>query len=429
MRKKITGLLAIIGLLTLYSSTSSANEGSIAFIGARIIDGTIADPIEDGVVVITDGRIQTVGPRSDVTVPDEAQIIDVAGKTIMPGLINAHGHVGGTLGLEGGHYNTDNLLRQLGLYARYGVTTVNSLGGDEEQGFALRNSQFDQNLDRARIYVAGSVVLGDTEADVRAEVNRNADMGANFIKVRIDDELGTAEKMPRNIFDALVDQAHRRRLPVAAHLFYLDDAKYILNSGADLLAHSVRDLPVDDEFIDLINSKGVCYIPTLTREVSTFIYESEPEFFSDPYFIKEAESAILEQLKSPERQTRMQNSRAAAGYKIALEVAMANIKALNDGDVRIAMGTDTGPPARFQGYFEHMEMQMMVDAGMSPIEAIRASTGVAADCIGMGDIGTLEPGKWADLIVLDANPAEDIENSKTISSVWIAGNRVPDRGR
>ena len=159
------------------------------------------------------------------------------------------------------------------------------------------------------------------------------------------------------------------------------------------------------------------------------IGESEPEFFSDPYFLKEAEPAILEQLKSPERQTRMQNSRAAAGYKIALEVAMANVKALNDGRVRIAMGTDTGPPARFQGYFEHMEMQMMVDAGMSPIEAIRASTGIAADCMGMGNIGTLEPGKWGDLLVLDANPAEDIANSKTISSVWIAGNRVPDSGR
>ena len=426
MKKTITGLLAILGLLTLYSSTSSANEGSIAFVGARIIDGTMAAPIEDGVVVITDGRIRTVGPRSAVTVPAGAQIIDVAGKTIMPGIINAHGHVGGTLGLEGGHYNTDNLLRQLGLYARYGVTTVNSLGGDEEQGFALRNEQFDQDLDRARIYVAGSVVVGDSEAAIRAEVNRNADMGANFIKVRVDDELGAAEKMPRNIFDALVDQAHIRRLPVAAHLFYLDDAKYILNAGADLLAHSVRDLPVDDELIDLINAKGVCYIPTLTREVSTFVYESEPEFFSDPYFLKEAEPAILEQLRSPERQTRMQNSRAAAGYKIALEVAMANVRALNDGGVRIAMGTDTGPPARFQGYFEHMEMQMMVDAGMSPIEAIRASTGVAADCIGMGDIGTLEPGKWADLLVLDANPAEDIANSKTIASVWIAGNRVPD---
>ncbi len=426
MRKKITGLLAILGFLLLFSGTSSANEGSIAFVGARIIDGTMADPIEEGVVVITDGRIRTVGPRSAVTVPSGTQIIDVVGKTIMPGIINAHGHVGGTLGLEGGHYNTDNLLRQLALYARYGVTTVNSLGGDEEQGFALRNKQFDQDLDRARIYVAGSVVVGNSEAAIRAEVNRNADMGANFIKVRIDDELGTTEKMPRNIFDALVDQAHIRRLPVAAHLFYLDDAKYILNAGADLVAHSVRDLPVDNELIDLINAKGVCYIPTLTREVSTFVYESEPEFFSDPYFLKEAEPAILEQLKSPERQTRMQNSRAAAGYKIALEVAMANVKALNNGGVRIAMGTDTGPPARFQGYFEHMEMQMMVDAGMSPIEAIRASTGIAADCMGMGSIGTLEPGKWGDLLVLDANPAEDIANSKTISSVWIAGNRVPD---
>lgn len=426
MKKTITGLLAVLSLLTLYSSTSSANEGSIAFVGARIIDGTSADAIEDGVVVITDGRIRTVGPRSAVTVPAGAQIIDVAGKTIMPGLINAHGHVGDTLGLEGGHYTTDNLVNQLGLYARYGVTTVNSLGGDEEQGFALRNDQFDQDLDRARIYVAGSVVVGDSEAAIRAEVNRNADMGANFIKVRIDDNLGTTAKMPRNIFDALVDQAHIRRLPVAVHLFYLDDAKYILNSGADLLAHSIRDLPVDDEFIDLINAKNVCYIPTLTREVSTFVYESEPAFFSDPYFLKEADPEILEQLKSPERQTRMQNSRAAAGYKIALEVAMANVKALNDGGVRIAMGTDTGPPARFQGYFEHMEMQMMVDAGMSPIEAIRASTGVAADCMGMGDIGTLEPGKWGDLLVLDANPAEDIANSKTIASVWIAGNRVPD---
>ena len=90
------------------------------------------------------------------------------------------------------------------------------------------------------------------------------------------------------------------------------------------------------------------------------------------------------------------------------------------------MGTDTGPPARFQGYFEHMEMQMMVEAGMSPLDVIRASTGVAADCINVGDVGTLEPGRWGDLIVLGANPAEDIENTKSIESVWIAGNRVPD---
>jgi imidazolonepropionase-like amidohydrolase len=426
MKKIIITLFALTGSLFLFSYSVLANEGTIAFVGATIIDGTDAEPLQDGVLVISDGRIRTVGPRSAVTIPDGAQLIDVAGKTIMPGLINAHGHVGDTLGLSGGEYNTGNLLRQLSLYARYGVTTVNSLGGDEEQGFALRNAQFDTALDRARIFVAGSVVVGDSEAAIRAEVNRNADMGANFIKVRVDDNLGASQKMPQNIFDALVDQAHIRRLPVAVHLFYLEDAKYILNQDADLVAHSVRDLPVDREFINLMNEKDVCYIPTLTREVSTFIYEDEPEFFSDPYFLKEVEGAIIEELKTPERQSRMRNSRAAAGYKVALEVAMANVKALDDAGIKIAMGTDTGPPARFQGYFEHMEMHMMVEAGMSPLDAIRASTGVAADCINVGDVGTLEPNKWGDFIVLGANPAEDILNTKTIESVWIAGNRVPD---
>ncbi|MCH7671777.1 MAG: amidohydrolase family protein [Proteobacteria bacterium] len=426
MRTTITSLLALSGLLLILCAPVSANEGSLAFVGARIIDGTANPPIEDGVLVITDGRIRSVGPRDAVTIPEDAQQIDVSGKTIMPGLINAHGHVGGTLGLGGGQYNTGNLLRQLRLYARYGITTVNSLGGDEEQGFALRNSQFNADLNRARLFVAGSVVVGDSEQAIRDEVNRNADMGANFIKVRVDDNLGSTQKMPQNLFDALVDQAHIRRLPVAVHLFYLEDAKYILNAGADLIAHSIRDLPVDREFISLIKDKDVCYIPTLTREVSTFVYESEPEFFSDPYFLKEADPAILEELKTPERQSRMRNSTSAQGYKLALEVAMANIGALNDAGVKIAMGTDTGPPARFQGYFEHMEMQMMVEAGMSPLDAIRASTGIAADCINVGDVGTLEPGKWGDLIVLAANPAEDIENTKSIESVWIAGNRVPE---
>ena len=426
MRITIISSLALLGLLLGLSAQVAANEGSLAFVGARIIDGTAAEPIEDGVLVITDGRIRTVGPRSAVTIPAGARQIDVSGKTIMPGLINAHGHVGNTVGLGTGPYDTDNLLRQLGLYARYGVTTVNSLGGDEEQGFALRNSQYDSDLNRARIFVAGSVVVGDSEQAIRDEVNRNADMGANFIKVRVDDNLGATQKMPQNLFDALVDQAHIRRLPVAVHLFYLDDAKYILNAGADLIAHSVRDVPVDSEFIKLLNDKSVCYIPTLTREVSTFVYEAEPDFFSDPYFLKEADPAVLEELMTPERQSRMRNSRSAQQYKIALDVAMANIKALNDAGVRIAMGTDTGPPARFQGYFEHMEMHMMVEAGMSPLDAIRASTGIAADCINEGDVGTLEPGRWGDLIVLAANPIEDIENTKTIESVWIAGNRVPD---
>ena len=241
--------------LLLLSMLCNANEGTVAFVGATIIDGTDAAPLEDGVIVVTDGRIQTVGPRSDVTLPQEAEVIDVAGKYIMPGLINAHGHVGATIGLNGnGGYTRANLLRQLSLYARYGVTAVNSLGGDFGQGFRLRDEQFNSDLNRARIYVAGSVVVGDSEEAIRNEVNRNADVGANFIKVRIDDNLGATQKISRPLFEALVDQAHRRRLPVAVHLYYLDDAKFMLRTEADIIAHSVRDLPVDAEFIDMMTA-------------------------------------------------------------------------------------------------------------------------------------------------------------------------------
>lgn len=403
-----------------------ANEGSLAFVGATLIDGTDAAPLEDSVIVITDGRIRTVGPRASVTMPDDAVVIDVSGKTIMPGIVNAHAHVGGTLGLSTGNYNAENLTRQLRLYARYGVTTVNSLGGDEEQGFALRNGQFDEDLNRARVFVAGSVVTGSTEASVREQVNANADQGANFIKVRVDDNLGRSAKMAPAMINVLIDQAHQRRLPVAVHLFYLDDAKYILRAGADLIAHSIRDLAADQEFIDLVKARDVCYIPTLTREVSTFIYESEPAFFSDPFFLSEVDEDVIEQLMTPERQSQVRNSASAAAYKQGLVVAMDNVKRLSDSGVRVAMGTDTGPPARFQGYFSHMEMQMMVDAGMTPLDVIRSSTGIAADCINVGDVGTLEPGKWGDLILLSENPAEDIANTKTIEGVWVAGNRVPD---
>ena len=413
--------------LLLLSMLCNANEGTVAFVGATIIDGTDAAPLEDGAIVITDGRIQTVGSRSDVTLPQGAEVIDVAGKYIMPGLINAHGHVGATIGLNGnGGYTRANLLRQLSLYARYGVTAVNSLGGDFGQGFRLRDEQFNSDLNRARIYVAGSVVVGDSEEAIRNEVNRNADVGANFIKVRIDDNLGATQKMSRPLFEALVDQAHRRRLPVAVHLYYLDDAKFMLRTEADIIAHSVRDLPVDSEFIDMMMASDTCYIPTLTREVSTYVYESIPDFFEDPYFLKEVEPAILEQLSSPERMSQVAGSRSAQTYKAQLPTAMDNVGTLHGQGIRIAMGTDTGPPARFQGYFEHMEMHMMVDAGLSPHDAIRASTGVAADCIGMGDIGTLEPGKWGDFSILTEDPVSDIRNSQSIESVYIAGNLVPD---
>ena len=424
MKSHLFPALLLLTSIILHGS-AAANEGSIAFTGATIIDGTAAAPLADGVLVVTDGRVRSIGPASEVSIPADAERIDVSGKTIMPGMINAHGHVGDTLGLETGHYSRENILDQLGLYARYGITTVLSLGGDEAPGFQVRNEQFHAGLDRARLYVAGSVVNGETLPEIRSQLNANADLGADFIKTRIDSELGQLPTLAPEVFQSLMDLAASRRLPVAVHIYYLEDARMVLEAGADIIAHSVRDLEVDRDFIELMIENGACYIPTMMRDVSTFVYETEPDFFSDPFFLTEADPAVLAELSTPEYRSGIRNSAASRQYKADLPNALVNVGLLHDAGVLVAMGTDTGPPARFQGYFEHEEMQMMVDAGMSPLDAIRAATGEAARCIGQSEIGTLEPGNWGDVIVLDGNPAQDIANTRLIDSVWIAGNRVP----
>lgn len=419
-----------VGLLTLAiscaSSATHAGLGTIAFVGARIIDGTGAPAIENGVLISTDGKIVAIGSASDTPIPSDAQRIDVSGKTLIPGLINTHGHVGQVLGLEGGHYDRGNVLRQLGLYARYGITTVNSLGDDEYEGFAIRNEQDPLFVDHTRLLVAGPVLAPETVEQARIAVNGVADQNANFIKIRVDDNLGRTPKMAPEIYKAIADESEKRGIPLAVHLYNLEDAKATLAAGADFMAHSVRDTEVDQAFIDALKTRNVCYTPTLTRELSTFVYESEPSFFSDPFFTKEVDPAVIATLLEPERQARMRDNASAQHYKnSALPMAMRNLKTLSDAGVKVAMGTDSGPAARFQGYFEHLELGMMVEAGMTPMQVIQSATSVAADCLGLDYLGSLEVGKWADVVVLDENPLEDIHNTMTLTQVWIAGNIVP----
>ena len=403
--------------------------GLKAFVGATVMDGTGSPPIANAVVVVQDGRVKALGTVSDLDVPPGAETIDVSGKFITPGFINTHGHVGATRGLESGPevYTEENVLSHLALYARYGVTTVNSMGGDGEAAIRVRDAQETMDLDRARIYVAGAVVAGDTPDKVRTEVDANAAMKVDFIKIRVDDNLGTSKKMTPAVYQAVIDQAHTKGRRVEAHLYYLEDAKGLLNAGVDLIAHSVRDKEVDDELIGLLKERDVCLCPTLAREVSTFVYEDVPEFFSDPFFTKEADPAVLEQLKDPKRQAGVKASKSAQQYKKALEMASANLKKLSDAGVPIASGTDTGPAGRFQGYFEHMEFDLMAKAGLTPAQILVAATGDAARCLKFDDLGSLEAGKWADLNVFAQDPLADIKNTRSLESVWIAGNRVPDK--
>lgn len=405
----------LLALPLLAFAGCSADGRLQAFVQVAIIDGTGAPTIPDGVLVARDGVIESVGPAGSVDIPSGAEIVDLQGRWLMPGLINAHGHVTGA---------REAALDQLEQYAYYGVTTVVSLGDEEPDAFRLRDEQWTPALDRARIFVAGPVLDPGTAEEAVEGVARLADMGVDWVKIRVDDDLDRAAKMTPDVYGAVLDAAEARGLRVAVHIVDLEDAIGVVQAGADLVAHSVRNALVNQTLIDEMTRADVCLVPTLMREVSTFVYAERPDFLDDPFFLERAAPEDLESVLTPEFLAE-QRGVAADFWREALPRAQENLKRLHSAGVGIAMGTDTGPPGRFQGYFEHSELAMMVEAGLTPAEAIYAATGGGASCLGLtGRLGTLVPGAQADLLVLEADPLADVTNTRRIHSVWIAGNRL-----
>jgi imidazolonepropionase-like amidohydrolase len=396
-----------------------------AFVGATLFDGTEAPPVSDAVLLVRNGRVVAMGPRATTDIPADAEVIDVSGRHIIPGLINAHGHVGGTVGLESGpeYFSREIILDQLARYASYGITTVVSLGGDGEADIEVRREQQGASPDVARLFVAGPVLAPTTRQEAHDMVSAAAANGVDWIKIRVDDNLGQGSSMPEPVYRAVIEEATARGLPVAAHVVYLEDAHGLVEAGARLLAHSVRDQPIDEALIQAMRERDVCLSPTLTQEVSTFVYRERPAFFDDPFFLRAADPAVLQALEDPARQQRVRTDAAARYWEAALPTAERNLHVLSEADIGIAFGTDTGPAGRFQGYFEHLELWMMVRAGMSAEQVLRSATGGAARCMGLEEVGTLTPGKWADFLVLEADPLGDIRNVRAIESVWIGGRR------
>ncbi len=391
-------------------------------------------------MVVTDGRITAIGTAAKIKTPAGAEVMDATGKFIMPGLVNVHGHVGATLDMQQGpqFYTKENVEKQLQIYASYGVTTVMSLGTDLDPVFQVRDEERAGRPHFARVYTAGrgfTLKNGNPPAQgLRYEVATPAEAGpiidklaaqkVDMVKMWVDDNFGRGKKLPIEISSAVIADAKKHGLHTAAHIVNLEDAKQLVDAGVYALAHSVRDQDVDQALIDAMKKRGVWQMPTLTREISTYVYAESPKFLDDPFVTRSVPAAVITAVKSEKYIDGIKSSRDFVRNHELLQMAMKNLKRESDAGVKIAMGTDSGPPARFQGYFEQWELELMKDSGLTPMQVIVDATKNGAELLGARDLGTLERGKWADLIVLQKNPLDDIRNTRTIDAVYIAGNLV-----
>ncbi|HUA83533.1 MAG TPA: amidohydrolase family protein [Bryobacteraceae bacterium] len=426
--------LALVLALPLFAETK-------VFTNFTLIDGTGRPAQAAMSMIVVDGRIRAIGPAARIKAPAGAETIDCSGKFVMPGIINSHGHVGSTHDMEQGpqFYTKENVEKQLAVYASYGVTTVMSLGTDLQPALDVRAEERATGRPHfARLYDAGMgfTLKGGTPptqglryavatpADVPPIIDKLAAEKVDMVKIWVDDGFGRGKKVPPEISSVIIADAKKHGLRTAVHIVDYQDAKNVIDEGAYVLAHSVRDRPVDQALIDDIKSHHAWQIATLTRELSTYVFADRPAFLEDPFLTRSLSPVVLETVKSEKYISHMRNSADYERGHELLKMAERNLKTESDAGVQIAMGTDTGPPARFQGFFEHLEMQLMVESGLTPMQVIVDSTRNGAEFLGAKDLGTLERGKWADLLVLNKNPLEDIKNTRTIEAVYIAGNKV-----
>jgi imidazolonepropionase-like amidohydrolase len=419
--------------LLLLPFVAFAQSGPVAFTHVRLIDGYGRPPFDNATLVFQDGRIVAV----NAGVPKAAQVIDGTGKTIIPGLISAHIHLGLVKGIkvESANYTRENIAAQLAQYARYGVTSVCSLGVNKDliydirkenprvltvgRGIGVPNGAPPMKVDDDQVY------RPKTAEEARGYVQQEASHHPDVIKIWVDDLGGTAPKMDPEIYKAVIDEAHKLHLRVAAHVYYLADANALLEAGLDIIAHSVRDQPVDWALISKLKRRSIPYIPTLELDESFFIYADKPELLQDPFLARGLSPELRNQLADPLWRKKIEDDPKIKRNRDAEKIAAVNLKKLRDAGVTIGFGTDSGAtPLRIPGFAEHREMELMVAAGMTPLDVIVAATKTNAAILREHDAGTLEAGKRADFIVLNANPLDDIRNTRKIDAVWLAGQKV-----
>ncbi len=371
-----------------------------AYEGARLIvgDGRV---IENATLVVEGTRIAQVGSAADVRVPAGATRLSLAGKTLMPMIVDTHTHLSTT---------RDGLIRDLKQRAYFGVSGALSLGLDSFELLAMRNElipgaarYFSAGKGITRIEPGRATFQINSEAEARKAVQENAAHRADIIKVWVDEREGKVEKVTPAQYAAIIDEAHNRGLRVTAHIFHMDDAKGLMRAGLDAFAHGVRDKDIDEETVSMLKARP--YL-TLTPNLPDRGVKKDWSWLRAG--LPAAEFAKLEEANKD-------NPKAQAFYGIQAR----NLAKLNAAGVRVTLGTDGNRP-----WGPHEEMEDMVLAGMTPMQVIVAATRNSAGFVRMTDAGTLEAGMSADFIVLDANPLDNITNMRRISFVILRGAPV-----
>jgi imidazolonepropionase-like amidohydrolase len=411
------------------------------FEGARLILGDGRPPIERGAFIVQKGRVTAAGERGAVTALPTAVRVDLTGKTVMPAIVNAHVHLGFQRGavFSAESYTRENILDQLNRYAYAGVAAVLSLGTEAGPiADAIRAEQRNRTLGGALFRMAGRGIAPPdagpanaamkpsaygvrTEEEARAAVRQEAARGVDVIKIWVDDRNRSVPKLSPELARAVIDEARKHTLKVIAHIFYLDDAKWLARAGVNGFAHLVRDREADDELVTLMRDNGVVIVPNMAiSQNGTFA--APPEWLDDPLFRAVTAAEDAERIRASfAGRTPQGVERAAATFR-AMERSVARMKA---GGVKFAFGTDAGAVRdHVHAFTDHRELEIMVRAGLTPMEAIAAATSGSAELAGLADLGTLAPGKSADFIVLDANPLEDIRHTRRIARVYLRGEQV-----
>ncbi|MCZ6491736.1 MAG: amidohydrolase family protein [Acidobacteria bacterium] len=395
-------LFSIALFLAAGCSTPQTSDATV-FEGARLIIGDDSAPIEDAVFIVENNRFTAVGRRGQIDVPEGAARVDLTGKTVMPAMIDTHKHMA---------QDREGIVDQLQHFAYYGVGVVTSLGRDFDPVFQLREETLPN---AARLRTAGLGITSPepgrsedpywitSEEEARAAVQELAEKRVDLVKMWVDDRNGQYEKLSPALYGAVIDEAHLHDLRVTAHIFALEDAKGLLRAGIDAFAHGIRDRDIDEEIVEMFRERpNVFLVPNLPDQG-----------------VAVDMSWLAETVPAEELQELQAASTDRPDVQEAFGIQARNLAKLNAAGVRIAFGSDGSIP-----WEPHVEMARMVAAGMTPAQVITAATRNSADLLRLADAGTVAVGKSADFIVLDANPLDDITNTRRIAAVYLRGTEV-----